>query len=234
MCMRTLYKIPTSCKTLDKALEGGIPVGNITLLYGEAETGKTTFSMQCAVNCAKLGYKTLFIDADSTFSVGRLSQLTSKDSNLTQQIYLMKPADFKEQASIIDQLANYITRKFGLIIFDTITSLYRVEISENPKKTFDLNRELNRQLAFLAQTAKIKKVAILITSQVRSILDETYEVEPVATRVLKFWSDVILAVKPTENPTIVKIFLEKKPSKTKLIECYLKIGKEGIKDYITA
>ena len=38
-------------------------------------------------------------------------------------------------------------------------------------KGFSVNRELNRQLAILAQTAKIRKIPVIITSQVRSVFD---------------------------------------------------------------
>jgi KaiC/GvpD/RAD55 family RecA-like ATPase len=75
--MTLLQRIPTGCRELDKILDGGISSENVGLFYGEAETGKTTFAMQCAVNCALRGYKTLFIDCDGTFSARRLSQIAS-------------------------------------------------------------------------------------------------------------------------------------------------------------
>jgi DNA repair protein RadB len=226
-------RIPTGCRTIDKFLEGGIPFESVTLIYGEAETGKTTLAIQCAINCALHDYKTLFVDCDGTFSPKRLSQIASeKFKEIAELIILMKPNNFREQTLVIDQLTDYINRNFGLVTIDTITGLYRAEIAESPEKAFELNRELNRQIGLLAQLAKTQKIAVLMTSQVRSVFNNAHvNIEPVATRVLKFWADTIIALKPTENPIIIKAILEKNLKKTKIVQpitCHLKIGETGI------
>lgn len=114
------------------------------------------------------------------------------------------------------------------MVVDTITSLYRVELGA-PEENFKLNRELNRQVACLAQIAKTRKMAILIIGQVRSILVEGEDnVEPVATRVLKFWSDVVINLKNTGQTRVVKAVLEKCPRRKRPASCYLKIEKTGI------
>lgn len=230
-----LRKIPTGCETIDKILEGGISIGNVTLIYGEAETGKTTLATQCAINCAKQGYRTLFIDCDGTFSGRRLSQMASKKFEETaESIMLMKPQNFKEQTVVIDKLTDYITKNLGLFIIDTITALYRVKIADSPEKTFTLNRELNRQMALIAQAAKLHKIAALVTSQVRSSFNEAFvSVEPVATRVLKFWADTIISMKPTDKPQVVKATLEKIPKKIQSPLIFLlEIEETGIHEYL--
>ena len=74
-------------------LEGGIPLESVSLIYGEAETGKTTLAMQLAINYAKQAYKTLFIDCDGTFSARRLSQIAGQN--------------FKEIAELIRSVVGY-------------------------------------------------------------------------------------------------------------------------------
>jgi len=233
MCVTVLQKIPTGCEAIDKFLDGGLPFESVNLIYGEAETAKTTLAMQCAINCAKQGYKTLFVDCDGTFSTRRLSQIASENfKEIAELTILMRPNNFHEQTVVTDELTEYLTKNFGLLIVDTITSLYRVKIAESPEKTFQLNRELNRQMALLAQIAKTQKITVLITSQVRSALNEVpVGIEPVATRVLKFWADTIIIMKPTENPQIIKAVLEKNPKKIQPLTCYLKIEETGIHDY---
>ena len=98
-------------------------------------------------------------------------------------------------------------------------------------KAFGVNRELNRQLAILAQTAKIRKIPVIITSQVRSVFNEqSTSVRPVATRVLKFWADTIIALKPTDNPQTIKAVLEKAREIEQEVTCYVQIGESGIQD----
>jgi DNA repair protein RadB len=119
-----LQKIPTDCRAIDKILGGGISRESISLVYGEAETGKTTLAMQCAINCARQGHKILFIDCDGTFSSRRLSQIAAeKFKEIAELIILMNPNDFREQTLVIDHLTEYITKNFGLLIIDTITTL---------------------------------------------------------------------------------------------------------------
>jgi len=230
-----LSRIPTGCKAIDKILKGGIPTETISLIYGEPETGKTTLAMQCAVNCALHDYKVLFVDCDGTFSARRLSQIASASfKEISELIVLAKPNTFEEQTQLIDRLADYVTKSFKLVIIDTITTLYRVEVAESQGKAFGLNRELNRQMALLAQIAKTSKIAVIVTSQVRSVFNDAHvSIEPVATRVLKFWAEIILAMKPTESSQSIKTVLEKTPEKTEMkypSTCYLRIGKSGISE----
>jgi len=233
MWVNVIKKILTGCGCIDSELDGGISPASITLIYGEPETGKTTLAMQCAVNCAMQNYKTLFMDCDNTFSAKRLAQVSSgKFDEIAELVILVKPNDFREQTAVIDHLSDYTAKNCGLVVIDTVTSLYRVNVAESSKKTFGLNRELNRQMAVLAQTAKTQKIPIVVTSQVRSVFDETsVSVAPVATRVLKFWADTIIAMKPTENPQIIKAVLEKTPKRAQEVTCYLRIDKTGIHEY---
>ena len=225
-------RILTGCGCIDNHLDGGINLESVTLFYGEAETGKSTLAMQCAINCASQGLKTLYVDCDGTFSAKRLSQLAAgKFDEIAELIVLVRPKDFREQTAVIDRLAEYTVKNSGLVVFDTITSLYRVRVAESSGKAFGLNRELNRQMAIIAQTARIKKIPMILVSQVRSVFGEIEgAVEPVGTRVLKFWADTIIAMKPTGSPQEVKAVLEK-PQRDREVTCNLRIDASGIHDY---
>jgi len=211
---------------------GGFPVGSLTLIYGEAETGKTTLVMQCAANCGKKGLKTIFVDSESTFSDRRLSQIAGDDfEKISENIILIRPNGFREQGTVVDQLTGYLNTSFKLVVFDTITSLYRLQIANTPSKAFALNRELNRQLAVLAQTAKVQKIAVLLTSEVHAVFDEfSSTVEPVGTRVLKFWGDVVLALKPSEDSKTITATIEKASSVPSARTFDLRIEQKGIHD----
>lgn len=224
--------ILTGCGSLDEQLDGGLLEGNMVLVYGEAETGKTTLAIHCAVNCAKMGYKTLFIDCDGTFFPRRIKQIADGNFEDLSQIILMKPETFEQQTIVIDRLDDYMSEKVGLIVVDTITNLYREKLGDDAKTTFSLNRELNRQMASLAQIARTRKVACLIVSQVRSTVSEKQElVQPVATRVLKFWVDAIVSLKPAPQPSVVKAIVETRTHKRPAKAVFLLIGEKGLQDY---
>lgn len=224
-------RIPTGSVMLDSFLEGGLPPGNIILIYGGAETGKTTLAIQCAVNAARMGRKTIFADSDNAFSPERLSQIAPGDlEDVSASIILIRPLSFMDQGVVIDQLEKYLTEKFILVAVDTITSLYRSELGDT-KETFTLNRELNRQVATLAQIAKAHDISVLLTSQVRSVVEaDMVEVAPVATRVLKFWSNFVISLEATGERNMILARVEK--PKKRGLKCRLLIEEDGIHDYV--
>jgi RecA/RadA recombinase len=223
--------ISTGIKCIDSNIDGGISPETVTLIYGEPETGKSTLAVQCAVSCGLQNLKVLFVDCDNTFSPKRLSQITDdKFDVIAEQIILVKPKDFREQTAVIDHIADYTAKGFGLIIIDTFTSLYGAKVSQIEGKAFSINRELNRQLAILAESTKTRKIPVVITSQVRSVFDDPNAgVRPVATRVLKFWADTIISLKPTES-SIIKAVVEKNRANTAEVTCYVQILEKGIVD----
>ena len=229
--MKNVVQISTGIKCIDSALEGGLNPQTVTLIYGEPETGKSTLAIQCAVSCATQNRKVLFVDCDNTFSAKRLSQVAGDCfEQVAERIILVKPKDFREQTAVVDRIQDY-TANVGLIIIDTLTSLYGAKVSQTQGKAFSVNRELNRQLALLAQMVKVRKIPLIITSQVRAVFnEEATSVRPVATRVLKFWADNTIALKPTEYPHTMKAVLEKAHQIDHEAVCYVQIGENGIKD----
>jgi DNA repair protein RadB len=227
--------ISTGSRCIDQVLEGGIAPQTITLIYGEPETGKSTLAMQCAAYCALGGLKTLFVDCDNTFTTERLADITQLKFNLVaEQIILIKPQTFAEQTVLVDNLQDYVNQKFGLVVIDTFNGLYRAQIAEDtkPKAQFNLNRELNRQLALVAQLAKTQKIPVVITSQVKANINEPFiTIAPVATRVVQFWANNTIQLKPTENSQVIQADITQKDhNPQKPATCYLRITTTGIHD----
>ncbi|MGD9963539.1 MAG: ATPase domain-containing protein, partial [Thermoplasmata archaeon] len=63
---------------LDGLLEGGLEGGAITLLFGEAGTGKTNICLQVARNVASQGKKVIYIDTEGV-SLERLRQICADE-----------------------------------------------------------------------------------------------------------------------------------------------------------
>jgi len=188
-------RLRTGCESLDRLL-GNMSTGEIVLIYGEPATGKSTLLLQIAVQAARNGSRTLFIDADHSFYAERLSGLSKNCPEVSKQILVSKPNSLADLTNLLSKLDNYISPEVGLVAVDTMTSLYRKEMDGN-RNLFSLNRELNLQLAYLLQTARIFEFPVFITSQVRSNPKSDpsrSELEPVAIRVLEYWAQRVLRI----------------------------------------
>ena len=95
------------------------------------------------------------------------------------------------------------------VVVDSITGLYRLEAGD-PARSFSENKELNHQLGVIREMALTTASAFLLTGQVRSVIGSpTPEVEPVAERLLRFWSDAVLRLDATPVPGVRHATLEK-------------------------
>ncbi|MBL7118861.1 hypothetical protein ISS96_02485 [Candidatus Bathyarchaeota archaeon] len=235
--MSSLHKpISTGSKCLDKILGGGFPLGCLSLIFGESGTGKTTLVMQCAVNYVKDGHSAIYVDSNREFSLDRLSQITFGDlRSVAPSIMVFSPRTFQEQSELVETLGGFISPRMRLVIFDTISSLYRLELADR-KQTFKLNRQMNRHLASLAELAKGKGIAVLLTSQVRAVFEDKrihkkQSIEPVAARLLNFWSEIILCLRSTRYPAIKRAELMKVHQSGSVSSyCLLELADSGLQD----
>ena len=215
---------------IDRLLGGGFPFHQISLLYGEAATGKTILSMQCVLEAARKEYKVFYLDSDQSFSVNRMERLAG-GRELAERIVLFRPEDFDEQGRIVENIENLLTKTPILLVVDSITGLYRGG-QVKPEGYFGRDRELNRQLAQLDALGSRFAAWILLTGQVHSSpTGGEWLVEPVATRTLRHWSDLILRLTQTPRPNVRDCFLEKRNGlDVSGNHCPFKITDEGIEE----
>src|SRR2546425_29233 len=203
-----MERLGTGCSNLDRLLRGGFPLNLISLVYGEASTGKTVLCMQCAVDSAFHKFKVFYVDTDQSFSPQRLeSMLVSPE--VAERIVVFRPEDFRDQVDITESLDGLLTKTPSLLVLDSVTGLYRAGL-EGRKEVFAQNRELNRELASLASLAKRHPLAVVLTGEVHSQPGPGYwSVEPVATRALEHWSETILRLRRTVRVEVREALLEK-------------------------
>ncbi len=223
---------PIGCETLDKMIGGGLPSQALSLAYGEAGCGKSTLAMQAAVNCARRGFKAIYVDADQSFSHQRLSQIAHLDAEEAgERIIVFFPETFQEQTELIENLESYVTKAFRMVILDSVTNLYRVAILPGAK-SFKLNRELNRQLAYLADLASNHDLAVLTTGQVHAMPSaEEARIEPVARRIVFHWPKVIMNLRSTARQDVKDIVVEKSFEAEDMGSCLVKITDRGVEPY---
>jgi DNA repair protein RadB len=222
-------RLPTGCAPLDEILGGGFRFGDLSLIYGEAATGKTTMVVSALTNHLKSDpwAKAYFVDSDQKLSTKRLSQIFG-DPQLLERVLIWRPESFSQQERLIERLPDILPNGNVPVAIDSITGPYRLTAGA-PDRTFAANKELNRQLGFLSETAKTRDAAVLVTGQVHSIMDaDPPQVEPVAQRLLRYWSDAILRLEPTSIQGIRQAVIEKPGDEPRA--CRFRLGENGLEE----
>ena len=171
---KIINKIMTGSYDLNKWLDGGYENDIITLLYGPYASGKSNFVILAACHNAKKGKKIIFIDTEGSFSLDRVKQITGGIPEIVlKNIVILKPTNFKEQKEAFLKLHKEIKSKnIGIIVVDSMTMLYRLELAEARKLGIDeirrVNNDLAKQMNALYEIARKQKIPVLITSQVYS------------------------------------------------------------------
>lgn len=195
----------TGSKDLDQFYEGYKK--EITYVYGEHATGKTTLCLMAAYNTANKNKKVVYLDTENSFSIDRLSQLAGFNYiNILDKILLLKINNFEEQCQKLEMTKNLVN--IDLVIMDTIGSIYRKVLKDSPT---EINRKMDRQLKILAKISK--KTPVLMTNQVYHNID-TNQITPVGGEMIKKYCNKIILLE--KDPR--KIILKKPEQKQMLFE----------------
>jgi len=194
-------------------------------------SGKTNICLISAIHIAKNKKKVMYIDTEGGFSIERLKQLTPDYENLLKSIFIFKPTSFSQQARAIEKLKKIAKDDVGIIIIDTISFLYRLELGD--KDVHNTNRALGGQIATLAEIARKKHIPIVITNQVYSDFDNRDKIRIVGGDLLKYGSKCLIELQKTpdnKRRAIVKkhrSMAEEKSVVFEITEQGLKKAKQG-------
>lgn len=211
--------IPTGISVLNELLGGGIPQSELTMLYGEGGTGKTGLLLQLASYSTLQGWKTIFVQSNSRFPSERFKQIAGSQWNrIAEQVPIIELHDFQQQEQLTEVLSRYITARVKLVLWDTITSLYRTAQGTS-KQNVLLNKSLSRQLALLLELARAKEIAIVLSADMRGVIhtgadegDSDWSDEgPVAEKVLDYWAAVRLKLQKTPQVNQRRLTMERHP-----------------------
>lgn len=200
-------KLMTGSRDVNNFLQGGYERGVVTLFYGPAASGKSNFVMLASCHNAKKDKKIIFIDTEGSFSVDRVRQISGNlPEFVLKNIVILKPTNFDEQKKSFSNLLREIKKSenIGLIVVDSITMLYRLELAEARKKGLadvqEVNNSLARQMKALYEIARKRDIPVLVTSQVYSgflseedwLAGKIAGVNVVGGDLLKYWSKCII------------------------------------------
>jgi DNA repair protein RadB len=184
-------RISTGSKELDNFLDGGFETDIITTLYGPGGSGKTCLCLICSIDVVRNGKKVIYIDTEGSFSLERLKQLAPDYKEILEDILFLKPTTFGEQKKAFKKLKELVNYRIGLIVVDTISMLYRIELGKS-EEVYETNRELGLQISYLTEIARKKNIPILITNQVYSSFDDREKVKMVGGDILKYGSKCLI------------------------------------------
>lgn len=221
--------LPTGINQLDYMLGGGLPTRDITLIYGEATSGKTTLAVKISLLHLKQdpATKAMYVDSDNKLNHSRLEQIEEHTApNLLHRLQILTPQTYSEQTSLIQELTK-ILEPGDITIIDSITGLYRIEAGDE-SKVFIANKELNRQLGYIKEMAIITGSSFVLTGQVRSLLDSK-GIEPVATRLLNHWSHTVIKLEKTPTQNQRQATIEKPEIHSNTL--YLFLSDKGLEEW---
>jgi len=166
-------KIMSGSYDINKWLEGGYENDIITMFYGPAASGKSNFMMLAACHQAKKNKKIIFIDSEGSFSIDRVNQIcVGLPEFVLNNIVILKPTNFQEQRESFFKLLRELkaSKNIGLVIVDSMTMLYRLELADARKKGMEevrkVNNDMAKQMNALYEIARKRQIPVLITSQV--------------------------------------------------------------------
>jgi len=197
--METACSFQSGCLALDQAMQGGLKANDLIEIYGPSGVGKTTLALQYASSVLRGRLRVFFVDAERTFPLARFRQMVSSDfDSLAPLLSIASPTSFLEQGRLISQLGKLCQSDTHLLVFDTIASLYRLELGEF-EDNIKLNRLLSRQLGQIAAFAKTRRLAVVLVNQVRGDAESPDGFSPVADSIVSFWCTIRVRIAKAES-----------------------------------
>jgi DNA repair protein RadB len=219
-------KISTGSSLTDSFLNGGYENDVVTTIYGPAGSGKTLFCLLALLKIAEKKKKIIYIDTEGGFSSERLKQLTEDYKNVLDNVVFLRPTSFKEQKNAFGKLKEIINEKIGLVIVDTISMLYRLELGKN-EDIYGVNKDLGQQLGYLNEIVRKKKIPVLITNQVYANFENKNSVNIVGGDLLRYGSKCMIELQIGHKGSR-KAILRKHRSIIEEKEIMFKIIEKGI------
>jgi DNA repair protein RadB len=187
-------KISTGAAFFDAFLEGGYEKGVVTTIYGPSGSGKTNLCLLAAIRMTGTGKRILYIDTESSFSVERLKQVTKHYEKVLDKIIFFRPSSFDEQKKVFADLIKLLKDDVGLIVVDTISMLYRLELGQT-SDIHEVNTALAKQIAILIRIARVYNLPVLVANQVYADFHEKEKVNMVGGDILRNGSRCLIELK---------------------------------------
>ena len=191
----------------------------IISLWGDFGVGKTTLSLQTSYKSALNAQKVLYIYTKPNLPYRKINSVFENNlDDVLENLLFIKMTDFDDIFNYVFNLEFIVLNdlktedsKFNLIVIDSMTDLYRLELNREKKgKNFILNYKLNQLIANLVNLKQIYEIDILIVNELSRRTQEgvTYEVES-GGKVMQYWVKNSIKIERTEVANNRKFILHR-------------------------
>jgi len=199
----------------------------ITSLWGDFGVGKTTLSLQTANTYALNKKKVLYIYTKPNLPFKKIRDVFENNlDDVLENILFFHTTNFDDIFNFVFNLEFIILNdlktedsKFNLIVIDSMTDLYRLELNREKKgKNFILNYKLNQIIANLVNLKQNYYIDILIINELSRRTQEglTYEVES-GSNVMRYWVKNSIKIERTEVANNRKFILHRNNDNTSIM-----------------
>jgi RecA/RadA recombinase len=191
----------------------------IISLWGDFGVGKTTLSLQTSYKSALNAQKVLYIYTKPNLPYRKINSVFENNlDDVLENLLFIKMTDFDDIFNFVFNLEFIILNDlktedstFNLIVIDSMTDLYRLELNREKKgKNFILNYKLNQLIANLVNLKQKYEIDILIINELSRRTQEglTYEVES-GGNVMRYWVKNSIKIERTEVANNRKFILHR-------------------------
>lgn len=195
--------VPTPNPLLNYILGGGIELGSVIQISGEAGIGKSTMALDLAHCLCANDKNVLYIDTEGSISKEILSSVGLAEV-MDEKLFIVRNNTFQNVESIIDRFIN--TDQIHCIIIDSIAGLIHSGFTDitNKKKisitTDNTNYDSKKLNLFMKKynaIAKTKNICIIFTNQNRNSVNMKTgsTVKNYGCKAVTYFADVILKIK---------------------------------------
>ena len=170
---RSLGKLSSGSSGLDGLIGGGFEEGKITEVFGPSNSGKTQLAIQATVMAAARGWRSVYVDTESTFRPERLVQMAESrglDARAAlESVFSLRARDVEAQSRVLKRMVDDPrVSQARLVVVDTVTKNFSLEFpgrERSGRRQGALGSYLNR----IAIDAYLHRRVVLLTNRVASV-----------------------------------------------------------------
>jgi RecA/RadA recombinase len=207
----------------------------IISVWGDFGVGKTTFAMQTSMNSIKNENRIIYIYSKPAIPYEIINRLFQNSIEFLDKISFIFPNNFEDLHNIVFNLEYLILRNLNetnnqitLIVIDSLTDLYRLELNREKKdENYNLNYNLNQILANLSYINDTYDINILTVNEKVQTRDKNQPTEiQSGGKVMEYWIALDIKIERTEILKKRKFSLTKHPEE-KLISFMAELSENG-------